>query len=339
MKKLFPIFVMLMFLMSMVPLAFAEEVDDSPPRFGVVTTEKPTAAPVATAAKEPRVAAVKEKAEEAKEVMQTARERYEQAKGNLVRANEAAKERAENLKEAKERLKDCEENNDCAQAEEQIRGRARESLHNAIERMIAHLEKVKAKAEDSNLDESSIADIEEDIDGAVSDLEEMDSQIDDADSDGLKRIAKELRNRWARYNRWAQIHAARIYWGRFLYVMQKSDQLGERLENALARLEGDTSDIQDLIDSFNSDMESAKGKIEEAKGYLDQAHDLRQNDGDKNEVNSLIRQAKQSLSEAKRYVNGFSNQLRNIVSEIKGFGGDIPDDDSVDSADDNSDGE
>ncbi|MBW2974724.1 hypothetical protein KY366_03305 [Candidatus Woesearchaeota archaeon] len=246
-----------------------------------------------------------------------AKERYQTAKQNYVAAHER-------FREAKQRIANCkdEDGGECAQLTEQIRDRAKESLLKTADRIIEHLNKVKANVESNeDLSEEEAADIVEKIDAMIEEVEEAKSAAESAESkEDVIEATKTIKQAWLRNKKRLTIHTGRIVNARIGGIIVKIKRLEVKLETILERMEEkglDTSEIQSMVDQFNEKTEEAKESYENALDKfkeaasaedVESAHELAV------EGHRYMKAAQQSLQEAQKL-------LRDIVHSIRQAGG------------------
>ena len=107
------------------------------------------------------------------------------------------------------------------------------------------------------------------LDDAVSEIESIQDKIEsleDATKEDINELAKELRDVWKEVQRTIKISSGRLVNARIGRIVVRSKQLEARLELVLERAENaglDTSELETLIDEFNSKLEFLEEVSEE----------------------------------------------------------------------------
>ncbi len=258
-----------------------------------------------------------DKLTKARENYLATKERYQIARQNYIAAQKG-------FKEAKTRFKECEgeETAECNQWREEIKERAKEFLLNTADRIIEHLNKIKAKVESNeDLSEEEVAEILEEIDEMIQEIENAKSTVESSeDKDEIIEASKTIKQAWLRVKRRLLIHTGRIVNARIGGIIVKIKHLEVRLERILARMEEkgiNTSEIQSLVDEFNAKINESKENYENAldkfkeaasAANVETAHELAV------EGHRYLKAAHKSLQEAQHL-------LRDIVLSIKQAGG------------------
>jgi len=268
---------------------------------------------------------------------------YQQARDRLQKANNAHKEKVNKWNQAKLRLreacKDDSESEECQDLTEEAIEKAKEFLHNTVDRIIAHLEQIQSKVEASeSISEERVEEILEDIEEKISKLEDLKDEIDAATTkEEIKEIAKKLDRIWKTAKHRAVAYAAHIMNTRVDVIIKKSEILEQKLDCALAELEEageETDEISDNIDEFSELVASAKEKWADAKDLYKEIRELK-SDEDRDlekirelsaEMKELVKDAHEDLREAHKLLVGIYRDIRATGVEIA----DCRDDDLAD---------
>ena len=235
-----------------------------------------------------------------KEKLQNARERFAKAKENFAEARAKYKEAQAKFNETKTKLAECKdsETEECKQLQEEAKTRAKEILANTADRIIEHLNKIKAKAEENeDMTEEEASEIIAKIDEQITQIQNAKASAEAAETkEQVIEAAKTIRQAWLKIKNSIKAQAGRVVNARIGGIIVKSRQLEVKLERTLERLteQGvDTSAIEGLIDDFNAKISQAKTSyesavekfkeakaaeqpnsnlIKEAQGYLKDAH-------------------------------------------------------------------
>jgi hypothetical protein len=275
------------------------------------------------------------KREIAKQKLMTAVSKYNQALERLKQAKEKYNEHKDKFDEARNRLKECESSDsaECEQLRKETRQHAKEVVVKSGEALIEHLKKLLAKVESAeDMDEDRAEDIIEDLNEAIAELEAAVKQAEAAETkEEIKEAAKTIRDIWKRVQWRERIHAAWLVHAKVWNIIKRSEHLEDRLDDALEKLEEqgyDTSGVEDKIDEFSQKIGDARDKYEGARELISQANDLRvknATDEEKEQAKELVEQARELLREAHALVKEAHTLLTEILREIRGAGGNIPD--------------
>jgi hypothetical protein len=254
----------------------------------------------------------------------------QRAKANYVRAKEQLQTARQNyltaqnrFRETKKLLQECKsDSEECTLLKEQITQDAKEFLLTAADKIIEHLNTVKANVE-TNEDLT-----EEEASRMVHDLDDMIVQVEDAKSvigtsenkDEIIEAAKTIKNAWIRIQSRLAVYTGRIANAKIGGVIVKTKQLEVKLERILARMEEneiDTSSIQPLIDEFNAKIDDVKSKYDLALEKFKEALD----EEDAQAAHDIAVEGHNYIKEAQRDLQDAQHQLRDIVLSIKEQGG------------------
>jgi chromosome segregation ATPase len=300
-KKFSAIFVLAIFLLSMIPMAFAEEgTAEEGTRLRlqqrVHAEEGETIEGPANATPMLLRARTQEQLETAKEHIASARERYQLAKEHYLSVKEAYMAKKAVFLEAKEKYRNCRgvDSEECDVKRSDVKSKAQPYLLKVADLVLKELEKVKAKVEASeDLSEEEIAEIVADLDEKIQEVEDAKSVIENIDEDSTREeindAAKTIREAWSHTKVSLKRHAGRMVNARLGNIVHRTEMLETKLEKTRDRLEAkglDVSELDNMIDEFNSLIDTAKEKYKE------------------------LTEAKEALQEAKEL-------LREIVQEIK----------------------
>ena len=325
-KRFCALFVLAIFLLSMVPLAFAEEgirtrltqrvqdVNDSENTTDDSVEGAGNATPMLIRAR------TQERLETAKENIAMARERYEQAKERYLSVKDAYMAKKNTFLEAKEQYKNCKdiESEECGEKRERIKSNAQPYLLKVADLVLSELEKIKAKVEASeDLSEEEIAEIVADIESKIQDVEDAKAVIENLDEEStreeINEAAEIIRDAWKDSKVALKKHAGRMVNARLGNIIHRTEMLETKLESIRDRLESkgaDVSDLDDMLEEFNAQIELANEKYEEGKALWLEAKTSE-------DVDNAAKEARAILTEAKDALQNARDMLRDIVKEIR----------------------
>lgn len=302
MNKLYPLAVLAILLIGMVPFAIAEEGSDS----GSDSAESDgdddaDDSTRSESGKRKRVELRTELREKRGELQET-RERLRIREESGDARTEIREERKTRFGDLRSQLKEaCKENKDSAECnalKDDLKGEAKAHLLAVAERMLAALSNTKTKIEASEMDADAKARIITGIDARISAVAAVKAEIDvlpeSPTREQVKELAKELRDAWKESRKALRTGVGRMVNHRMAGIIEKSEHLTARLEKTLEKLEAkglDISGIEADVDAFNQlivdakaahaesvslfasgDVDAAKAKMDEARQKLKDAH-------------------------------------------------------------------
>jgi len=179
---------------------------------------------------------------------------------------------------------------------------ARDFLLMAVDTMISYLEMVKGKLESQ--------DSQRVIDNYIAELQEKRDEVASAQNMAeLRSVARDIRKIWMEVKSKAKHRLAYRMDNRLKELLEKSDKISQRIDEAISRLKDqgvDTTSLEEMLADFNA-------KIGEARDNRDRAHQLYQEGQDIREVEKYLRAATLDLKEAYKI-------LKKIFLEIRKHG-------------------
>jgi len=311
-RKLMSIFVLMVFLISLIPASLAGEGNGDGDGDG--TDDKPIL-------KAHKVGANKPWVRKARVINHNLVKRYQTVKGEFEKAREFREDAREKFQLAKEEYKACQDSDteECTQMKDAIKERSKNFLLHSADMVIQHLEKIKSKIETSErLTEEEVAEITADIDVKIAEIEEAKAAVEAAETkEEIKAAAKQMRDAWKPIRLRAMYWIGHIINARMGGIIVKVDHLNERLEKTLEKMEEngkDTSVAEGLIDEFNALLESAKDNFETSKEHYQDFKETKSKES-LEEGKKYMRLAKEDLVDAHK-------KLKEIVRAIKEANGD-----------------
>jgi len=255
-----------------------------------------------------------------KEKLDKAKKDYTKTKEKYIQAKEKYNEKKKNFNDKKEELRKCKgvDPTKCDDLEEEIRDEAKKFLINTADRILKHLDKVRAKV-DSNedLSEDEVTEILANIDEMATDVESAKSTIEASeDKEEIQAAARTIKGVWTKIKHKLAIHTGKIVSSKIGYTIMKMKNVETSLERTLARMEEngiDTTEIQSSIDDINelvgqakSDYSAALDKFKEAA----EAEDAETAKALVQEGNELIKAVHNSLIEARKILSDVIKMIR-----------------------------
>lgn len=239
-----------------------------------------------------------------------ANQRFENAREKFQEAKFGLNEAREKLKEARDKK------NESAALEH-----AKNYLLRTADALINHLEKIKAKVQES---ENIAADMEAKI------IAETDAQIaeinrikEDARSattkEQVKAAAKKLHDKWKKLKHLIKLHADRVVSARVEGLVNQGIVLEKRIDHILgkAREKGIEVDVSAEVEAFSGKIAAAKDKHRQAQEKLSAMLDLKAGNATEEEIKAAADEAKALLKEARDAIKEAHDTLKAIVKKIK----------------------
>lgn len=264
----------------------------------------------------------------AEKKMLKAQDKYMQAKQKFNELNQRYQERFGEFLEYKNRFRECQLNNItdsvyCKNLENQTLEHAREVVIASAERIIQHLEQIKAKVDSSEfIDESTANKTIEQIDSIIDDLKDEITQAENADTkEELKEIAQDVQDIWTNYVQGRdKVYGLALLNARIGNVIERSENLQVRLNNTLNELENDNitiSGLQTKIDAFDDKIEDAKDNYNKADQYLEDAFDeLSKSSINQTKISEYVKNARTYITTAENDLKEANTILKEIVQMI-----------------------
>lgn len=355
MHKFTAILVLALFVISMVPLAFADiETAQVEPEMGVTAEpemginakhklndkinpknisprdqvvsqrnqmdKKPLLGHAVEVGKE-RVKELKKFNENARERISAAKEKFEDAKVNL-------QEKKDQLSDAHERLKACKEENpeECRELVKDIRRGVKEQLHKHSDLVGASLDRLKDHIENSDMTDEEKEELLEKIadkESAVEDAKEaLDALGEDATNEEIKEAKEKLKEAW--------LEIKPVYhWVANMLLNHKLENVLMKMENSIERLETKAQEagleLDEKIEDLKDVLESANDAIESSKEIYLEA----ESPGDVKKANEYQKEARQHLKDAQNIMRAIMKDIKDAMHDIKLE--ESADDESIDS--------
>ncbi|MFH1332100.1 MAG: hypothetical protein ABIH63_02330 [archaeon] len=249
----------------------------------------------------------------------------ETARANYIRARERftiAKMELEQAKlrfQERQRLREmCEDLENCNITEEDMIESAKNFLGNSADAIIEHLNKVKSKIEENDdLTEEEAQEMIEKIDAKIAEIQAAKEQAQNATTkEEIREAAQKINAAWKNIKQLTHVHANALINARIGGIVVKSEQLKEKLERILARMEENNKsieDIQPLIDEYEAKLKLAQEEYEAAVQKYREFWAAE----DKPEAKDKLEEAKQLMEEAKEALKEANEKLREIIKAIK----------------------
>jgi len=324
-NKLFALFVMAIFLISIVPAAFAEQGNGN----GNENQPEPTLyqdrAQVQGEAKQVRQV----RAEHAKEKMKNMRERYhtarekyaqnkEQMRTRLVNAKEKRaeaktkhQEARQKIQERKEKLNSCKdsETEDCKKTRKETKKHTKDYLSNIAEHVLGLIAKTKERVEGSNMPEDQKAELLAKLDENAAEIagaaEAVGELGEESTREDYKEAVKLIRESWKDTKKSIKKGAGKVAANKIRAIGVRLERLSAKLHKMIERLENageDVSKAQEQLDAYDQNLASAKAAREEAQSLYQS--------GD-------VAGAVEKTKEAHRYLLEAHKALKHVVRDIK----------------------
>lgn len=296
MKKIISILILMMIVLSIVPMAFANN-DDAGPR-----------------------TIIKERLEQARANYQIAKERYQNARERYQNAKQ-------NIDDIRAKVQACknDDSSDCSQIRRQVKSNSKDFLSSSADKILEVLEKIKSKVESSeDLSEEDAQEILDDIDAKIAEVEDAKSVIEnlnnESSSEDIKAAVQTIRDAWKDTRLTMKWSVGRLLNGRISTILANSERLGEKLQDMITKLEEkgyDATDLNGLMDDYNANIEEAKNNYDLAKEKYQEAKTVQDYDEVLREANDYIKQAHERLKLAHKTVKEIVQQIREKAGSLE----------------------
>ncbi|MBS3176867.1 hypothetical protein J4457_06555 [Candidatus Woesearchaeota archaeon] len=261
-KKMFSTLVLGLFLVSMVPLAFAE--DDSTDNDDDANDDDDTNDDDRLTRRE----VVKERYENNKERREKTADKIKEIREDIAEHRAKVKEARENLAERREELKRiCAEdpNSDaCQDVKEKAKGDSKEFLLRSVDRILSGLDKMRDRVANSEWSQEDKDKATVTLDQYIADVEALKTKIEaltkENTRENYKAIAEELRAKWKEIKEDFKEFAKNV-------VNRKLDKVVERMNNAADKFEA----IIGRLSEKGVDVTEAKSLLSDLRAKLDEA--------------------------------------------------------------------
>lgn len=274
-----------------------------------------------------RVGEARDRADHARDRVQDARKRYVKAKRNFHEARADYREKRDRFRQARSEVRKCrgDDSEKCDAHRKDMRREAPKFLLKAADTVLHTLERVKAKIDESDVDDEKKAELLADLDERIAAIEDAATTIEGMDEDTPKEDVQEaantIREEWTKSRHLLRRAVNHVVNAKLGNIVHRADKLAEKLGKIRDRLEAKGHDVS-AIDSALADFEA---KLDEAKSFHRQALEAFQS-GDESSVQTaqdLHKQARDALKEAR-------DALREVVKSIREAAGSVDDAESDD---------
>ncbi len=306
MKKLISILIISLFLVSILPIAFAN---------GRERIEKNVVEGVAKELKEENRVLKRENKIAKEGIRKEFKEKIEDLRN-------ATKESRDELRNSRKELSDCRQNktDNCRNLNIAVRQNYKVYLSNEADRVLALIDRAIAKVDNSTLSEEQKANLNDllannkDVVDAVK--VKLVALEDNASKEDYKSISMELKKAWTNSNKALKYGGSILLGNRYGFVIKKAEHLQTRLNKVLDKFRSQGNDVSTLsasVEEFNSYIELAKKDVDQAKELLKSVVV----DGSVKEEKSELQQARDLYKKAQDELRQAHNILKEIVKNIK----------------------
>ena len=207
---------------------------------------------------------------------------------------------------------------------------AKKHLLSFADVLLNHLEKTKAKVEESkNIPEDKVKTITADLDAEIAKVNSLKTEAQAATTkQQVKDEAKKLREEWNKIKSLTKLHAQRVVSARVEGIVNQGLVLEKRLDNMLAKAKEKniSIDVSTEVNSFSEKVAASRDSYKQAQAKISEALDLRAKgepaDSDKikqlmKDADDLLKQARNSLKEAHDILNTIVKKIKEANPEAK----------------------
>ncbi len=325
MKKLFAMFVMAIFLISLVPAVFAEQGNGN----GNGNQPEPTlyqdraqVAQVQGEAKQIRAEQTKERIGSMRDRYQAARQKYAQnkeqmrerlakAKDKRVEAKAKHQEARQKIQERKEKLNSCKdsETEDCKKTRTETKKHTKDYLSNVAEHIMGLIAKTKERVQASNMGEEQKAQIMTKLDEHATEIASAADSVEELGEESTREDYQEatklIRESWKGTKEEIKKGAGKVAANKIRALNNRMGQLQTKLRNTVQRLENageDTTPVKAQLAEFEAKLAQSKAAEQEAQNKY-QAGD--------------VEGAVEKTKEAHRHLLAAHKALKQFVQNMK----------------------
>ncbi|MBN2112294.1 hypothetical protein JW707_04305 [Candidatus Woesearchaeota archaeon] len=257
--------------------------------------------------------------ERIQERIELAQERYATAKQRYMAAKQAHISARERLNQTKEAYNSCKGNQteECDQVRAQVKTNSKQFLMNSGDRVVAMLEKIRERvASCEYLSDEEVEERVAEIDAKIAEIEDAQETVE---SLGNESTAAEMRNAvnainqaWKRSQTVMKNQVGRLMNDKIGGIAVKSENLAERLQNAIGTLEEqgeDTAELEQLMEQFRNRIQNAEEHQELAREKYQES-----NSG---EVDEAMQEANRHMQEAHNELQEAHTLLVQIMRQIR----------------------
>ena len=240
------------------------------------------------------------------------RQRFEGAKEKFNEAKDELKNEREKLNEAKKKGD-----------EKSALEHAKNYLLRAADALINHLEKIKAKVQESpNINDETEVKIVAEIDAQISEINSIKAEVQAATTkEQVKDIAKKLRSKWNSIVHLIRLYSGRVVSARVEGIVNQGLVLEKQLDNVLqkAKERGINVSVSAEMELFSQKIAASRDKFKQAQDKLTEALGLRAKGepAESDKLKVLIEESNQLLKESRDSLKEAHDLLKTIVKKIK----------------------
>ena len=238
------------------------------------------------------------------------REKFEKSKEKFNEAKDG-------MEEAKSKLKEAREKKDEKATLEQ----AKNYLLRTADALINHLEKIKAKVQESkNIPDDNEAKIVAEIDTQIAEINNIKADVQASTTkEQIKEAAKKLRVKWNRLQHLIKLHAERVVAARVEGIVNSGVVLEKRLDIILqkAKEKNITVDVSAEVSQFSEKIAAANDKYQQAQTKLSSVIDMKLGNATNEQIKAAADEAKELLKQARDFIKEAHDILKTIVKKIK----------------------
>ena len=335
MKKIMGILMLMVFIVSMVPLALAEETNENLENTLEETASNivDTAIGAATAIKESvdepeeradrmrQAKAAKDKTvktiKQAKENFEESRRRYNVARGKFQQAHEVFKENKGKLDTLRERAKCVGDNTECREHKGKLKSGVKDHLIKKLDVIMSSLERLESKIEDvekiSNEDKTealaTIAELKTDLELLQ---EKTAVMADDASGEDLRASIKEINEAWRVIKKGQKTILAGLMNSRMDNLVEKHNEYINGMELRIDDLREkgeDVAQLERIKDAFAQHVENLVSDHNEAKQVW---QEVKAGEAELTEWKEAQKLVRKDMSDSKKLLREFMSEYKNL---------------------------
>ncbi|MBT4651212.1 hypothetical protein HOC13_01695 [Candidatus Woesearchaeota archaeon] len=296
-NKLMAILMLTIFLISLAPLALAEDSEDQLPT-------KPL----------PKTKELKKVVENTKEKLIKTREQYQQLKERHEQAKEKFAEQKERIIQFGEKIKDCKEDTEqCKGLKSELKVGVKTHLLRTADVILKSLEKLEDRIENSeNLSEEekqeALSKLAEDKAELEAKIAEVEALSEDASAEELREAIKELKDLWQNLKQSQQFYITQLTNHKMENLVGKHRDILVAMDNRIATIEEQGVENLEELKAIREEFSESVNKLEEDFADSEEAW--------KNAKDSPSRESVEAAHQAQKLVREDLKETKDLLREF-----------------------
>ncbi len=345
-RKCATVLVLALFILSIVPMAFADKREKEENMFSKEGNSKEVKFEEANEQMKEQREAMKERFKEqrefTKEQIEQLRERMQMAKEKYEMAREEYKEQKDELKDLREQFKKCDkeeddndddenetetndtqmgtnQTSDCVKIKKNVNRGVRNHLEKTIElidnslaRLTQHVNSSTVLSEEDK--QSALASINKLEEQVTAEKEKVLAMGDDVSKEDLKAAVKELKQLWQDVSKLQKRIVAMLTSSKLENLVQKHQDIADSMQKRIddAKAKGlDTAELESILAKFKTAVAKLEEDQKTARNFWQQTEDVSKENMEK--WHDALEVVKDDLKETKNLLHDFMENYRELI--------------------------